>query len=75
VRTCGTCKHYYAVRSMCEAPRPMWMEDADPMGNLGGDGIRTQPANRDAESCKMYAKRRLPNEQVRRDSAAPERTL
>jgi hypothetical protein len=22
--------------------------------NLGGDDIRTQPANRDAESCKMY---------------------
>ena len=61
VKTCGTCRHYYAPRSLCEAPLPMWIEDDDPMGNFCGDDIRTQPADRDAETCRMYAKRHLPN--------------
>jgi hypothetical protein len=57
-KTCAGCQHYYAARQLCEAPRPMWLEDADPMGHLGGDDIRTQPPDRDAESCRMYRKRR-----------------
>lgn len=42
----------------------MWAEDADPFGHLAGDDIRTQPSDKDAEQCRMYAKRRMPNHEA-----------
>ena len=58
MKTCGTCRHYYAAQSLCEAPLPMWLTEADPLAQFTGDNIRTQQPDCDAEACRTYAKHR-----------------
>ena len=64
MKTCGTCRHYCANQALCEAPLPMWLTEADPLAQFTGDDIRTRQPYDDAETCRTYAKRRMPNAEL-----------